>query len=215
MSSIEPHDNSRTRRVAEIELEVIAEALNDNSGETTWWYDPSSGQVEMGLSPFDNYLDEDDPEERGLVPIESFGSRDAYDDMARFAQAVGEPRAHELLTRALGGRGAFRRFRDTIHEFPDLLAQWHTYHDASAQIRAIDWLLDTRHITEDDAETQRSLRHDTRAEVVRSISGTPDAQIEAADVAQRWDDITAAIDSGRSITVTRSGRPWAILTPGH
>ncbi|MCP3995752.1 MAG: hypothetical protein GY722_11895 [bacterium] len=206
--------NSPSLRVADIDIAGITEALDDASGETTWWYDPTSGRTELGLSPWNDYSDEDDdPNERGLVPIEAFGSRDAYNDMARFAQAVSGPRAHERLNRALHGRGAFRRFRDTLYEFPDLVSPWHTYRDACAQIRAVDWLVDGQHITEDDAETERTLRNDTCTEILRTLAGTPDRQIEAADVPQRWDELSAAIDSDHGITITRNGYPWAILTP--
>ncbi|MET0661722.1 MAG: UPF0158 family protein, partial [Ilumatobacteraceae bacterium] len=80
------------------------------------------------------------PEDRGLVPIEPYGSRAAYEDMATFASAVSDRRAADLLHRALEGRGAFRRFRDTLHEFEDLVDPWRAYAQARSEQRAIDWL---------------------------------------------------------------------------
>ena len=59
----------------------------------------------------DEFGDDDEPEDRGLVPIESHGSRAAYGDMVTFASAVSDRRGRDLLQRALEGRGAFRRFR--------------------------------------------------------------------------------------------------------
>ena len=36
-----------------------------------------------------------------------------------FTERVRDPRAHDLLERAIEGRGAFRRFRGTLFEFPE------------------------------------------------------------------------------------------------
>jgi hypothetical protein len=58
------------------------------------------------------------------VEIDARGSRLAYEDMAEFAESVGEARAADLLQRALSGRGAFRRFRDTLHDFEELVPHW-------------------------------------------------------------------------------------------
>ena len=61
----------------------MAEALDDGDRDATWWYDPSTGQVEPGVSEWmaDEFGDDDEPEDRGLVPIESHRSRAAYDDI--------------------------------------------------------------------------------------------------------------------------------------
>jgi hypothetical protein len=37
-----------------------------------------------------------------------------------FTERVRDPRAHDLLERAIEGRGAFRRLKDTLFEFPQL-----------------------------------------------------------------------------------------------
>ena len=48
-----------------------------------------------------------------------------FQDMADFAKLVTDERAERRLTRAIQGRGAFRRFKDELHQnFPDLLPVW-------------------------------------------------------------------------------------------
>ena len=91
------------RPVAGIDLGGVAEALSDASGETSWWYDTATGQVEMDVSESlaDEVDEQDDPVERGLVPIDVYGSREAYRDMEVFAGAVADARAANLLSRAL------------------------------------------------------------------------------------------------------------------
>jgi hypothetical protein len=43
--------------------------------------------------------------------------------------------------RAIRGNGAFRRFRDELHEvYPYLLPTWYAIRDIRAQRRAVEWL---------------------------------------------------------------------------
>jgi predicted nucleotidyltransferase len=62
--------------------------------------------------------------------------------MAEFVAGVHHRRAAELLDRAIAGRGAFRRFKDTLFEFPELREQWFRYRDARSRRRAVRWLAD-------------------------------------------------------------------------
>jgi hypothetical protein len=63
------------------------------------------------------------------------------------------------LARAIQGRGAFRRFRDELHEeYPDLLAAWYAFRDTRATRRAVQRLSDNSLI--DDGSADRFLsRH--------------------------------------------------------
>ena len=56
--------------------------------------------------------------------------------MAEFVAAVHHRRAADLLDRAISGRGAFRRFKDTLFEFPELRDTWFRFRDARARRRA-------------------------------------------------------------------------------
>jgi len=52
----------------------------------------------------------------------------------------GELRAARRLARAIQGKGAFRRFRDELHDkYPDLLPAWHAFRDVRARRRAVRW----------------------------------------------------------------------------
>ena len=76
-----------------------------------------------------------------------------YQDMADFAAGItGEP-AGRRLARAIQGKGAFRRFRNELHEeFPDLLPAWYAFRDARAKRRAVRWLADNSLIDDDSAD---------------------------------------------------------------
>jgi Uncharacterised protein family (UPF0158) len=109
----------------------LAEALEDHSSETSWWFDPQSGEVEPRLDPLQiGEGEQEDPRDRDLVLIEPIPSREAYGDMEDFIGHVRDTRARDLLKRAIAGRGAFRRFKDTLLNFPDLRQVLFAFHDA-------------------------------------------------------------------------------------
>jgi hypothetical protein len=72
--------------------------------------------------------------------------------MADFAEAITDERAGRRLARAIEGKGAFRRFRDELHEeYPNLLPAWYAFRDARAERRAVEWLADNSLIDDDAA----------------------------------------------------------------
>jgi hypothetical protein len=127
----------------QVRLRSLAEALEDHSPETSWWFDPRTGDSDPYLDPgFADHGEEEHPSDRGLIPIEPIPSREAYGDMQDFIGQVRDPRVRDLLERAIAGRGAFRRFKDTLQEHPELRQGWFAFHDARMERRAIEWLAD-------------------------------------------------------------------------
>lgn len=142
-ANTESNEPSHHRALSDIDVDMVTFALSNGEGG---YYDPSDGTV------FIIYLgevvtDEDDPadpDERDWVPIRPDDSRAAYLDMADFAAAVTDPLLSDRLTRALDGRGAFRRFRQAISEEGEPLYDlWARFSDALAEARSIEWLADT------------------------------------------------------------------------
>ncbi len=123
--------------LSSVNLDWLVQALEDHSYDASWWIDPITGAVEY-------CSDDEDPEEfeaRNLVPIDSLESRDAYGDMVDFTNRVRDAHVRDLLTRSLQGRGAFRRFKDTLYDLDDIRAEWFEFHDRRMHARAIKWLL--------------------------------------------------------------------------
>lgn len=209
-------DRGPIRPLADIDLAGITEALGDGSGETTRWYDPATGGVEIDLPDWDT-PDEDraenDPSERGLIPIEPIGSRAAYRDMVDFAESVADTRASGPLRQTLEGRGAFRRFRDTLYAFPELSGHWRDFSDTTAELRAIDWLIGEDLVDLTDADIERAMRVTRRTAALAAIGASTGEVFDDAEVPGRWDEIRAAIDAGRAVTIVREGHPWAIVSP--
>ena len=137
-----------------VALGELAAALEDHADEHSWWLDPQTGEVVLWSDYFDEE-DEPDAETRGLRPIDPIPSREAYQDMQDFIERVRNPQARDLLERAIAGRGAFRRFKDTLFEFPELRESWFRFHDARFERRAIRWLLDEGLV--EDAAAERAI----------------------------------------------------------
>jgi hypothetical protein len=131
-----------------VDLDALCEALEDHSDFLRWFVDPATGEV---LAWSDDMEEEPDPEERGCLFIDPMPSHEGYRDMADFVGRVSDRRAADLLARAIEGRGAFRRFKDTLFEFPELRQTWFEFHDVRMRRRAIEWLVEAELVDEEAA----------------------------------------------------------------
>lgn len=133
-----------------VDLDELSQALEDNSYDHSWWIDPRTGAIEL-WSEYSAEQGEEDPEERDLRHIEPIGSDEAYRDMEDFIARVPDPKARDLLERAIDGRGAFRRFKDTLLELPELREAWFAFHDTRMRRRALEWLARERLVDRETA----------------------------------------------------------------
>jgi hypothetical protein len=122
----------------QVDLADLALALEDHSRDHKWWFDPDTGAVEPRFEARFG----DDHAAAGLVSIEPVPTGVGYADMEDFVGRVRDPRAHHLLERAITGRGAFRRFKDALLDYPELRQAWFAFHDVRSERRAIEWLLE-------------------------------------------------------------------------
>ena len=101
-----------------VELEEIATALDDHSYDGSWWIDAQTGEVWYWRGEDDDDPDFDPDRRADARLIEPLPSSVGYGDMEDFIADVPDRRAADLLVRAIAGRGAFRRFKDTLFGFP-------------------------------------------------------------------------------------------------
>ena len=143
-----------------VSLQSLAEALENHTPETSWWFDPNTGDTSPYVEPDVDRDAAEHPSDRGLLLIEPIPSQEAYGDMEDFIRRVRDLRLRELLARAIAGRGAFRRFKDTLQEHPELRRSWFAFHDARMERRAIEWLAGRGLIDPDAAQHARETRRD-------------------------------------------------------
>jgi len=132
--------------LARVDLDELVMALSDRDvSDHQWLIDPATGVLhlwseDVGLDG-DDRVDADSLEETGLQAIEPIASRDWYRVMADFADQLSDTFAQAELSIALRGRGAFRRFRDVLHErHLELVGPWRAYEQARGHHLEVDWL---------------------------------------------------------------------------
>jgi uncharacterized protein UPF0158 len=100
----------------------------------------------VGLSEEDERLLEEINGSNDYVAIERIPSHEAYQWMVDFVDETVAPAdelAAEKLSIALNGRGAFRRFKDTLHRVDDRWLQaWYQWKDKQLQAAVDEWLKD-------------------------------------------------------------------------
>jgi hypothetical protein len=141
--------------LSSLDLEEIAIALADqNDYEHQCLINPQTGEIVFWTA--DTGIDGQTPvdlDELDLVGIHPLPSWVWYQDMADFAEAITDERAGRRLARAIQGKGAFRRFKDQLHEeHPGLLPAWYAFRDARATRRAVQWLADNSLIDDEAAD---------------------------------------------------------------
>ncbi len=67
-------------------------------------------------------------------------SREGYADMEAFIETVATARLRDQLSRAIAGKGAFRRFKDTLLDAPAERERWFAFQAARQRERALEWL---------------------------------------------------------------------------
>jgi predicted nucleotidyltransferase len=124
-----------------VDLADLALALEDHSGEHVWFLDTVTGEVSPRFGAVLELRSEVEAEADGrLVAIDPLPTAVGYHDMEEFVRRVRDARTREVLERAIGGQGAFRRFKDALLEYPRLRRSWFAFHDARGERRAIEWL---------------------------------------------------------------------------
>lgn len=143
-----------------IDLDELCHALEDHSGFSSWFIETSTGKLHLFSDGMwdGKDVDRDFEPPDGCRRIDPVDSRESYGDLADFTAMVRDPKAHDLLERAIAGRGAFRRFKDVLSGLPDLRATWFKFHDARQERRAIEWLRDEGLITETEADVAIAAR---------------------------------------------------------
>ena len=137
-----------------LDLEEIGNALADQTGyEHRWLINPRTGEIAFWTA--DTGIDGQTPvdlDDLDLIGINPLPSWVWYQDMADFADTLADERAGRRLTRAIQGKGAFRRFKHELHEeYPDLLPAWYAFRDVRTKRRAVQWLAGNSLIDDDAA----------------------------------------------------------------
>ena len=128
-----------------VDLDELSVLLEASLGEAGGRVDLETGEV-WHVSTIE-YFAEQEPEQvpdledpdRWLY-VGPEGSDEGYRDMEDFIASVDNPGRADRLGIAIDGRGAFRRFKDTISHWPDDQERWYRFSDERRRGRARQWL---------------------------------------------------------------------------
>ncbi|WP_307060331.1 UPF0158 family protein [Streptomyces achromogenes] len=93
----------------------------------------------MARSRTEPEAEEDDDPERWLY-VPALGSRAGYRDMELFTEEVEDAALADSLRIAIGGRGAFRRFKDVLAGDERSWSRYHRFRDERQRGRTRAWL---------------------------------------------------------------------------
>jgi len=143
----EPRPGGSTKRVP-VNWDDLEMALTSDHGEWTCYLDLETGEVPM--VPMDRWDDDDDRpsedeidaglEAGRLIHIEPLGSKVEYRWMEEFTRTVHDARLRDQLEVALDGRGAFRRFKNALLDFPAERERWFGFREERLHAAAREWL---------------------------------------------------------------------------
>ena len=132
-------------RPAPVDLEELATHLDASPEFDEGWmlelatgrFWPRDPMAMMGEEEPDDF---DDPE--AFTAVLGFGSSVGYGDMRDFIATVTDERLAERLAVAIDGKGAFRRFKDTLYDDDEWREAWMRFSSERWLARARWWLAD-------------------------------------------------------------------------
>ncbi|WP_158602998.1 UPF0158 family protein [Jiangella rhizosphaerae] len=134
---------ARLGEILTVELDDVADLLEGDLNDGGGYLDLQTGDTWPLVDGDDGYLadvgvDLDDEPDRWLR-VHPLGSHDGWEDMAHFAAGVTDDRLRGRLDEAIHGRGAFRRFKDAVHQ-AGVAEQWYGFSAERRAGRARAWL---------------------------------------------------------------------------
>jgi len=127
-------------------MSQLVEAMNYTSYDIEYYLDMETGEVVPtgdafeDMEEFAEIHEAIEEESERYVYIDKVESWDAYRDMEDFIATVEDPGLKKLLLVAIDGKGAFRRFRNVIWEYPEESDRWFAFKDKRDRQRALRFL---------------------------------------------------------------------------
>ncbi len=126
-----------------IAFEEIVDAMLDSSDDIYYYIDTRANEI-LPVSPFLDGIKESekyDSDDRYLL-IPKIPSRQSYEFMVEFTETVTDPQLKKFLSIALDGKGAFRRFKNVLDEYPEERKRWFDFEYEKVKEIASEWLKD-------------------------------------------------------------------------
>lgn len=130
-----------------VDLEQLADVREGDPAHGGGRVDLRTGEVWPEMSFDDDLEDSDDQEDEDdgdgdsrWLWVDPAGSRPGYRDMELFIDSLDDAHVAELLTIAISGPGAFRRFKQALASRPETADRWYAFSEDRSRGRARAWL---------------------------------------------------------------------------
>lgn len=141
------HNNSYNAK-PRLKLSVVIDAIEASSDEWQYFYDLKTHES-IWFSEYGGFDDEEesellDGEPERFIRLPSKYEIHEYSIMEEFVESLPEGVMQNQLLHAIQGRGAFRRFKDTVNRM-GIAKQWYDYQDNAHREIAIRWCRDNEY----------------------------------------------------------------------
>jgi hypothetical protein len=132
-----------------INMDMLETAMEDSDLANKYFLNLVTGEVVffsnyLGLSDEDEHLLEEIDGSDDYVSVERIPTHEVYQWMVDFVDelvALADEHAAEKLSLALNGKGAFRRFKDTLYYDDDQWLQaWYQWKDKRLKAAVDEWV---------------------------------------------------------------------------
>ena len=135
------------RKTLKIGLDELYDAMENSSYQVEYYLDLERGKILFVSECMDdeetgklkNQIEEELNRYELIPKAESY---EGYRDMQAFITTVEDDHLSELLEVAINGKGAFRRFKDVLLNYPEERERWFQFKDDRMKERALEWLDD-------------------------------------------------------------------------
>ena len=143
---------------ARVKLSEIIEGLEFQSDESSSFLNKKTGEVVLMTDYAMQAAEDDEPvedlpdweqdlvaiareiivENGEYIPLPTKYDIDEYSIMERFCTSLDNQEIGDILCDLISGSGAFRRFKNAIHEY-DIADEWYKYRNNAIKEIAIEW----------------------------------------------------------------------------
>lgn len=131
------------KKKIKIDITELMNAFEGGSWEMKYYLDLKTGKIELISGCEEDEELEQKIEEQfntRYISIHHIDAHESYRDMERFIDTLEDVSLIEKLNIALNGRGAFRRFKDVLLNYPSERKKWFTFKDELIKERVMAWL---------------------------------------------------------------------------
>lgn len=125
--------DTETGEIVDIPNDVMSAVESDDKDEIADLPEWEKELVETAKSVFSD-------KSGRYVDVPRKPSYESYNLMVEFAGSVKDKSLREKLEIALDGKGAFRRFKNVISDYPEEEKRWFAFKDERLKQEVIDWL---------------------------------------------------------------------------